>query len=235
MLEITIRCADVDSARELLDFVEEKGMMPEFARIDATIEEQLAPTAGVVAPLPPALTTMPIDPGATAPTVAALPSMPQPTPPQAEVDANGVYWDERIHASTKTKTNAGVWKKKKGVSQQDIDAVVAEQRKNVMTVGQTPAATIPVSPAPPTIPVPPAPVAVPGAAAAEEIQTRFVNITEAIQHLTNLINDRIQAGKIKPEDLATHYHSAGINMELLHSDQAMVERGISFFEQPIFQ
>lgn len=46
----------------------------------------------------------------------------------AETDASGLPWDERIHASTKTKNADGKWKKRKGVQQPTVEQVEAELR-----------------------------------------------------------------------------------------------------------
>ena len=43
-----------------------------------------------------------------------------------ELDADDLPWDERIHASTKSKTQDGRWKKKRGVSEEEYNAVIAE-------------------------------------------------------------------------------------------------------------
>lgn len=47
-----------------------------------------------------------------------------------ELDADGLPWDARIHASTKTKTQKGVWTKRKGVQDTVVDAVTAELRQH---------------------------------------------------------------------------------------------------------
>ena len=54
-----------------------------------------------------------------------------------EVDINGIPWDVRIHASTKTKTVDGAWKNKRGVDR-DLVLQVTNELKGVMTA-QTPA------------------------------------------------------------------------------------------------
>lgn len=66
----------------------------------------------------------------------------------AELDADGLPWDERIHAGTKTKTQKGAWTQKKGVDATVRDAVLAELRQ------MYPAPTA-VTPAPPGPSVPP--------------------------------------------------------------------------------
>lgn len=48
--------------------------------------------------------------------------------PSGELDKDGLPWDGRIHAATRTKTAKDVWKKKKGVDDATIAAVTAELR-----------------------------------------------------------------------------------------------------------
>lgn len=50
---------------------------------------------------------------------------PAPSGP-VELDADGLPWDERIHASTKTKTQKNQWTKRKGVDDATIARVLAE-------------------------------------------------------------------------------------------------------------
>ena len=47
----------------------------------------------------------------------------------AELDAAGLPWDERIHAGTKTKTQKNEWTKRKGVADNVVAAVTAELRQ----------------------------------------------------------------------------------------------------------
>lgn len=71
-----------------------------------------------------------------------------------ELDATGLPWDGRIHASTKTKTAAGNWKKAKGVDKATIPVIEAELR----AAGAT--STVPAHEfQPPAAPAPPAPAA----------------------------------------------------------------------------
>lgn len=75
----------------------------------------------------------------------------QVTPASVELDKEGIPWDGRIHASTKTKTVEGVWKKKRNIEPALVDEVTAELRA-VMAV---PAPPVPVM----AVPAPPVPVA----------------------------------------------------------------------------
>lgn len=91
-----------------------------------------------------------------------------------ETDSNGLTWDERIHAGTKTKNADGRWKKRKGVDDATITAVEAELRAAAgnaaapVVSGAPPASPAPVAiPAPATAPVEaPAPVTAPAPAPA---------------------------------------------------------------------
>ena len=54
----------------------------------------------------------------------------------AELDVNGLPWDGRIHASTKTKTVNGAWKNKRGVDKEILSKVEWEL-KNAMAAPET--------------------------------------------------------------------------------------------------
>jgi hypothetical protein len=84
--------------------------------------------------------------------VPAPPSLFDAKPaPTGEVDKAGMPWDKRIHASTKTQTQKGLWKKKKGVAAELVAQVEAELLgKSASTETTAPvASTIP--PAPPIV------------------------------------------------------------------------------------
>ena len=69
---------------------------------------------------------------------------PQVTPQQianAELDVDGLPWDARIHAGTKTKTQKKQWTRKKGVDDAVFDAVIAELRQQYPAAAATPATT----------------------------------------------------------------------------------------------
>lgn len=57
----------------------------------------------------------------------AATAVPQQTSP-VELDSEGLPWDKRIHASTKTKIASGVWKLARGVEPNIVEAVKAELR-----------------------------------------------------------------------------------------------------------
>jgi hypothetical protein len=86
----------------------------------------VAPPPPIVPAAPPAISPPP--PPAPAPIapppapVAPVPSAPVPPVPLASgavaLDRDGLPWDARIHAASKTKVAAGTWKLKKGMSEQ---------------------------------------------------------------------------------------------------------------------
>lgn len=76
-----------------------------------------------------------------------------------EVDAAGFPWDERIHSGGKTKSEAGVWRNKKGLTENVKNAVIAELRSLGYGVTSTAAPTI-TPPIQANVPIP-QPVAAP--------------------------------------------------------------------------
>jgi hypothetical protein len=118
-------------------------------------------TTQIMTPTPPLPTTESLLAGNGVPGYDGVPYTPPtppiPTPPAlprsgAKLDADGLPWDRRIHASTKTlRQSDGSWKLIRGVSDELVHTVKAELR---LAMGQAQAVTLP--PAAPTIPVPPA-------------------------------------------------------------------------------
>lgn len=95
---------------------------------------------------------------APTPVPAAANEAPTPTPevtPQqianVELDKEGLPWDERIHAGTKTKTQTGTWTKRKKLEDSVRNKVVAELRQKY----PEPQAAEPTPPAAPTTNVTP--------------------------------------------------------------------------------
>lgn len=101
---------------------------------------------------------VPADMSPPPPLPAAPPSTPEPRWNTKELDADLLPWDERVHASTKTKTQKGHWTKKKGVADDLYSSVVTEMRGwfPAPAVAAPPAAAVaPPAPAPATPPPPP--------------------------------------------------------------------------------
>lgn len=87
-------------------------------RIEAKLDELLARGVDVTSASATALT-------GTAPQVEAVAGV---QTGQTELDGQGFPWDERIHAGSKEKVQAGTWKYKRGVDQHDKDQVENEFR-----------------------------------------------------------------------------------------------------------
>lgn len=96
---------------------------------------------------PPAAASTPALPVTTAPPPAAA------TGSYAQLDKDGLPWDERIHSSNKEMTDKGVWRKRRGVSNETIAKVSVELRNVLAAQGGT-AATAPPAPAAATTGVP---------------------------------------------------------------------------------
>lgn len=83
----------------------------------------------------------------------------------ATLDSNGLPWDARINASTKTQNKDGTWKRLKGCDDAVYDAVIAELRAlhpkatPVAAAPQVPAAPVAAAPQVPQVPVVTVPVA----------------------------------------------------------------------------
>jgi len=137
---------------------------------DAMLIEKNMMREVVAAPKPPA--AAPTPPAAVTPT-------PDATNTAAPLlDTTGLRWDARIHSSTRTTTEAGVWKKRKNVNDAEVARVTAELRQaggapvaqNFTPLAATaPAPAAPAPVAPPAAPAAPAPVAAPPAPAAPGI------------------------------------------------------------------
>lgn len=172
-------------AQRLLDFAQvcEKYDTPfDLSDVEATIPPASAvptppaavPVATPVPPVAPApVAEIPAAPMATAPTPPA-PIVPIATPPVAtpptpavpaapiaiELDAEGLPWDERIHAASKKKlTRGNTWKLKRGIQPIVVDQVKAELRQSYPTPEAATSLTPAVASAPAAAPTP-APVAV---------------------------------------------------------------------------
>lgn len=88
----------------------------------------VVPPASSIAPsMPPAplAPAAPPAPPAAAPTAAAVPPGPAPAA-GSELDRDGLPWDARIHAATKTKNKDGTWRQKRELDPAVRAAVEAE-------------------------------------------------------------------------------------------------------------
>ena len=70
----------------------------------------------------------------------------------AEYDSEGIPWDARIHAGNKSKIQAGTWRRRRGISDDEYNKVVAELKGTAEPEPQpqesAPAAPQPQEPAP---------------------------------------------------------------------------------------
>lgn len=92
----------------------------------------VAPVAPEVKPEPaptPAPTPQPEPEQKDAATAFTSPEPEPATSEGPELDTDGLPWDDRIHASTKTKKQDGKWKAKRGVNAETVKQVEAELRQ----------------------------------------------------------------------------------------------------------
>jgi hypothetical protein len=123
------------------------------------------PNAPEAAPVSSTVAFAPQPPAPPAPTAVApsAPVAPTSLAPDVERDSKGLPWDERIHASTKSKLTSGEWKAKRNVDAALVATVEAELRAVGANATATPAqvfggavAPAPLPIAPPVAPLPPA-------------------------------------------------------------------------------
>lgn len=139
------------------------------------VGNDMVPPPGPLAPPPPsAPSPAAVETSASVPAAApasippppsAASAVPSPPPaavtpgPVGAVDAKGLPWDERIHASSRAKIADGSWRMKRGVQSHVIEAVEAELRAQSMQPGTIAdpvacAAALPAVPPPPAAPAP---------------------------------------------------------------------------------
>lgn len=153
------------------------------------IEEELIP-------VPPEVVDVP------APTAAQVFSNPvhslnlPPVPkPNVELDSQGMPWDLRIHARTKTKMKDGSWKKLRGVGPEIVKRVEAELK----AVQNIPAP-------PPSVPVPVPPVAATAVAPAATAVAAVPGFTD----LMSLVTKSITEGRLKRDQVVEVLKPFGI-------------------------
>lgn len=129
---------------------------PASAVAAASTTAPVAPSGTTAVPPAPTAPALPPAVAAHAPTAPAVPTA--PAPGAVTLDRDGLPWDVRIHASTKTLNKDGTWRQKRELDPNVRAAVEAELRQvlsaNAAAAGATaaPAAT----PAPSAVPLPPA-------------------------------------------------------------------------------
>lgn len=125
-------------------------------------------------------------------TVAPAPEAVIPAAPvaNADLDANGLPWDERIHASSKTKDVKGNWKYKRGV---DRAVLVPEVEAELRAISEP--APVAATPPPPLAeaPTPGNPTGIP----APDTGTPSVNVTTFAQLVTAITANSIDEERVK--------------------------------------
>lgn len=171
---------------------------------------------------------------AATPATPDTPSAPAPqvTPTQvanAELDKDGLPWDERIHAGTKTKTQKGIWTRKKGVDDSVFDAVIAELRQQYPAAAASapatatpPAVTTPGAAAGPTISVPTPAPATPYAQLTDWLAR---NTGEGKQLTPAWVNEQFTANGTSLAALATNQEVAAAWLEQFKSIGAQLGLG----------
>lgn len=158
---------------------------PESAKISETGPHLVIP------PPPPAVAAAPPPPPPPIPNPAS------PTVPPsggATLDKEGLPWDERIHASSRGLNADGTWRKKRGVTSDQVKSV-EDQLRHIQSI-----------PSPVTPPLPPTAEA---AAPAADLMDGFVK-------LVGRTSAAIQAGKITQEQLQSICDRVGVqSMPLL--------------------
>lgn len=119
-----------------------------------------------------------VPPGAFAP---PAPPAPQETTGGPELDAEGLPWDSRIHASTRTRNKDETWRLLRGVDQGLVDQVKAELKAAMSAPVPKPAAQA-SPPPPPAAPAetPASPPPPPAASSDDQPPVSFAGFVQAI-------------------------------------------------------
>lgn len=139
---------------DLTDYLLLASQGEDSPRIMSGVSESSIPKGVIVHPSVPGLSVV----------VPSAPPAPAAPAAIAELDKNGLPWDVRIHADTKSKNQDGTWRYRRGVKDEVIRPVEEELRR---IMGAVPQETEPVEMsasgemsvpvAPTAVPVPPAP------------------------------------------------------------------------------
>jgi hypothetical protein len=116
-----------------------------------------------------------------------------------DLDKTGLYWDERIHSSSKDKNADGTWRKKRGVEKTlgaDGIAKVEAEIRAVLAIPGPSVPPVPSVPVPPTVPTPPTVPDVPTPPAATEPEPSGQAFMRWMEDLTP---DMQPGGRFTPE------------------------------------
>jgi hypothetical protein len=116
---------------------------------------------------------------------------PPPAPPAhtGPVDKDGIPWDVRIHSDSKAKTDSGFWRRRRNLTDDYYDSVIAELK------GGAPAPAPVVTPppvTPPPAPVAESPAAIPPGPTSEPV---------TFASLTTRLGAAVTAGKLTHEQV----------------------------------
>jgi hypothetical protein len=181
----------IEKENQLLTEVLEKHKAPAPPAID--------PAAAFGAPIP----TGPISEAGPSLVIPANPTPAAPVspivPPSGGVtlDKEGLPWDSRIHASSRTQNADGTWRLKRGLQKDHLDKVTAELRQ-VMAIPSP-------APGPQLVPPPPAAVPAPPPPVADEVSMRQKYID-----LFGRISAAMSAGKLTQTQLDTCLQSISV-------------------------
>lgn len=114
---------------------------------------QTAPAALPASGALPALQALAPQPGVSA-AASAAPAAPASPAGGVEIDADGLPWDERIHAGTKRKNGDGRWTSKRGINDPDLVPSVVAQLRAQMAAGGVTTLTTPPAQAQSAAPLP---------------------------------------------------------------------------------
>ena len=178
------------------------------------------PVVPLALPTMPAPPVVPLAPGLhlapPAPPITAAEQDEQNTIEAGGVDAEGMPWDERIHASTKRRTQGGVWQRRKGVDDAVFAAVRGELRGAPVVAPVAPVVpTVPVVIPVVTVPIAPAVSAAPAAPVVAPVVTPPTapdapasDITWA--SLMQLMVEKQRTGKCTPRQMADIVGKRGV-------------------------
>lgn len=156
--------------------------------------------------------------------VLVIPPAEVPAAPVAngatQLDKAGLPWDERIHAGSKSVTADGLWRKKRGITDELVASVEAQLRSLMSLPSPAPVPTLPAPaavPAPPPAnpivavaePIPAAGNSVP-VASANSAPAPAVDPKAAFVALVSLASSSIQAGKLTQAELQAACNSVGV-------------------------
>ena len=165
--------------------------------------------APVATPVPaPAALPMPnpqASPGSAMPTTAAPENEDDdqgaPAADATGVDADGLPWDERIHAPSKGQNKDGTWRKKKKLEDAFVAGVEAELRAGTTAPAAPSAPAMPAAPTPPPMPqvdqqpAPAAPIAQPAPEPASAPAAEGIDFHTFMQQLSAQMQKRDETGQ----------------------------------------